>query len=307
MMSTSQPLARTVRGRDGRGGGLAAPGAGRDEQVRFFVLQVRDPFPAAGQGGQVDLVGGQVVPVEPGQLGGCGRVGPGGLVRAERAGQVAAQVPADDLVDVLLPGGVGVPGGRVGQRDLRVLVGGEPGRDVQPAAGPVALVGAEVLAELEVDRAGHPPFVPPPLEAGPPGAAAGDGQHAEHDSGDQRAGGQPGRGRDREPADQRAFPAGPERPPGRLAGGQPAGHPADHLGPRRQERGVGAALPQRRPGREPARQPRPATRRRGPASRARVPRRPGTRSRGTREVPPQRRGRPGRAGPRRTRPARRPR
>jgi len=100
-----------VRGRDGRGGGLAAPGAGRDEQVGFFVLQVRDPLVPAGQGGQVDLVGGQVVPAEPGQPRGCGRVGPYRLVRAERAGQVAAQVPADDLVDVLLPGRIGFQAG----------------------------------------------------------------------------------------------------------------------------------------------------------------------------------------------------
>jgi len=135
-----------VRRRDGRGGGLAAAGAGRDEQVGFFVLQVGDPFPAAGQGGQVDLVGGQVVPVEPGQRGRGGRVRPGRVVGAERA----AQVPADDLVDVFLPGGVGVPGGRVGQRDLRILVAGEPFGDVEPAAGAVGLVGVEVLAELEV-------------------------------------------------------------------------------------------------------------------------------------------------------------
>lgn len=105
-------------------------------------------------------MGGQVVPVEPGQGGGCGRVGPGGLVRAELGGEVAAQVPADNLIDVLLPGGVGVPGGRVGQRHPRVLVAGESGRDVQPPAGPVARLGAEVLAQLEVNRADHSAFVP---------------------------------------------------------------------------------------------------------------------------------------------------
>jgi hypothetical protein len=63
-----QPAVRAgVRGGEGGGGGFAAAGPGRDEQVRFLVLQVRDPLAPAGQGGQVDLVGGQVVPVEPGQ------------------------------------------------------------------------------------------------------------------------------------------------------------------------------------------------------------------------------------------------
>ena len=63
MMSISQPCAG-VRGRDGRGGGLAAAGAGRDEQVRFLVLQVRDPLPPTREGGQVHPMRGQVIPLE---------------------------------------------------------------------------------------------------------------------------------------------------------------------------------------------------------------------------------------------------
>ena len=68
-----QPAVRAgVRGGHGCGGGLAAAGAGRDEQVRFLVFQVGDPFPAASEGGQVDAVRGQGVAVEQGACGGAG-------------------------------------------------------------------------------------------------------------------------------------------------------------------------------------------------------------------------------------------
>jgi hypothetical protein len=67
MMSTSPPCARTWAAGMDAVAVLPPPVPTAMKQVRFLVLQVRDPLPAAGQGGQVDLVGGQVVPVEPGQ------------------------------------------------------------------------------------------------------------------------------------------------------------------------------------------------------------------------------------------------
>ena len=48
-------------------------------------------LPPPAQGGQVDPVRGQVVPVERGAVRRGGRVPPGGLERAEGGGQVAAE------------------------------------------------------------------------------------------------------------------------------------------------------------------------------------------------------------------------
>ena len=162
-----QPAVRAgVRGGQRGGGCFAAAGAGRDEQVRFLVFQVGDPFPAAGQGGQVDAVRGLGVAVEQGAGGRGGRVPPGRGVRPEGGGEVAAEVAADDLVDVLLLGRVGVPRGRVGQGDHRVRGGGEAARDIQPAQRVRGGVGAEVAAQLQVDGADHRPQVPCPPPAG---------------------------------------------------------------------------------------------------------------------------------------------
>ena len=254
MMSISQPCARACAAATRGGGGLAAAGAGRDEQVRFLVFQVGDPFPAAGQGGQVDAVRGLGVAVEQGAGGRGGRVPPGRGVRPEGAGEVAAEVAADDLVDVLLLGGIGVPRGRVGQRDHGVRAGGEAARDIQPAGGVRGGVGAEVAAQLEVDRADHRPHVPRPPPAGGQRRPGRHRQAAEHGGGDQRPGVQADRGRDGGPPDGGALPAGQPGPPAGLAGGEPAGHPADRVRAARQERRVGAPPAQRRAGGEPHRQ-----------------------------------------------------
>ena len=190
----------------------------------------------------------------------------------------------------LLPGGVGVPRGRVGQRDHGVRAGGEAARDVQPPAGVVGGVGAEVAG-----RAGGRPGGPrrgrtaSRRHRGASAIPAASASRAEHGPGDQRPGVQPGRDRDGCPADGGALPAGQERPPARLGRGEPARHPAERLRPGGQERRVGAPPTQRRAGREPDGQhhaaghgPRQAQRDRAAAAGDAQPGRPG----GAAERPP---------------------
>ena len=133
--------------------------------MRLLILQISDELGPPGQGGQMDAVRGQLVALERRHHRRRGRMPPSGGERAEGGEQVGAQVAADELVDGPLPGGIGVPRRRVRQPDGRVEVGGESAGHGQLAGRPVRWVGAEALAQLQVDGPDHPPGVPPPLPA----------------------------------------------------------------------------------------------------------------------------------------------